>query len=385
MQSSTAPTSTAEPHLGGLTSDHTHQSITATLLTENDRPLLQLRGSTWNLMNYCFSLETHGRYKNNPWNIDERPVDYMFRKIQQMEKICKILLEDGGKDFMFLQEIDFFYLPILVAPEKWAAMSLLEQQNLQEIQRQQIILRSIFERKLLTLGYLIHYSTSYQPLSVQQPLAIIFNMRTLLLFGNQEPGAFPNRRHIFRGFGLNFLHRQSNFRVRLVCLHLDFDHDYSQEITPYQQFYIDQNIFMIMGGDTNHAPNDKISGMINHHTNTTNINSEIVNGKLQFSGDHSPAMKKCYDGFFVSPTKNTKVLAKQERSEVFTLDGGRPTVRVLNPEQEYSFHASHQSAIGLPICTLPPKKTRRLWMPPAELLNDNNAALPPPTPTTKPN
>lgn len=326
----------ADVRQGTNTSDHTYQTARVELVDSSGRPLMAVKGSTWNLMNYCVSLKTNGVYKNNPWDIDETHSSYMTRKAKQLHKILNMIDNapaGNENDFLLLQEIDIFLSPhpkLQVTPQ-------------QQIER--YALKNQFEKNLQTRGWKMIVKVG----KTQQPLAILYNAKTLQATGAPQ-GVFTTATHQNRGLAQEFIHLPTNSGVTLVNLHLDYAADYSQTIPQYQTQQAQLGKFTVMGGDTNHAPNQQIVGLINTWSNITNLEGDIVaNNRIAITGIHQNKqnIQKCYDGFFANPTcdpanprRNTMVKITEEEGEVFKKDAatGEYVVELLskNPHEHLS-------------------------------------------------
>lgn len=296
-------------------SDHTEQSATLAFFTKEQEPILTLHGSTWNLLNKCFSTHSGNSYSNNPWNKDEPIKKYICRKEKQIAVIKKILgiisddpslTKNTRRDFMFLQEIDFISEDYIL--------------------HNGLSLRTLLEQELQTHGFNIVYSTN---IFNCQPLAIIYNQDTLQFDDQITPrGILPNNKNKLKGFACQFIHIESGHRVELINLHLDYTEDYTASIAQLQKQAIKDNLLTVMGGDTNHIPNVGITGFVNHEDNVTNIISLLEGDQLKFcftmkvhdSKTGEKATKgRCLDGFLASPTKQTYVQLTLLPSHLFTL------------------------------------------------------------------
>lgn len=323
--------SDADPRIGLNTSDHTVQSIAVTILN-NDKPILTMAGSTWNLMNKCTSKNDHPQklYKNNPWNYTEDPTLYLNRKKRQFDKIIQTI-KSGNKDFMFLQEID-----CLTSPTFFPNQSDKDAYN---------ILKNEFIKNLKQLGWNMEMSTPGKGI---KPLATLYNTKTLQPTGSKQS--------VLDGvaFECEFLHRESNQKVTLTNLHLAYDKDYSQILPQYQEAQVQANKITFMGGDTNHAPNFRIQGLINNWNNCTNLDGDDFGNISDIhihNSDPNKIIKKCFDCFAVNPSQTTRAVIVETEGEVFRPDPNRRggfIVETLRPELEYADHATHQSAPGKP-------------------------------------
>jgi hypothetical protein len=330
---STSRVNDADPRIGTNTSDHTYQSARVVLVDAQEKPLLSLQGCTWNLMNYGISLKTNGFHPNNPWDFDEDHLTYMIRKTRQLNKIIEIIEDSDENDFFLLQEVDIFFP---ASPKLKVTASQQKTRNL---------LKLGFEINLRALGWKI----LLQPGSkTQQPLVILFNTKSLQISGAGQ-GVFPTATHQCRGVAQEFIHLPTQQPVTLVNLHLDYETDYSKVIPDFQLQQTRSGKFTIMAGDTNHAPNQEIVGLINTWSNITNISGE-KNGISHLHKNFSH-IKKCYDGFFANPSQDranplnqTAVHITEQAAEVFKIDTtGKFVVEPLpaNPHV-------HRSAPGEP-------------------------------------
>lgn len=305
------------PHL----SDHAHQTMQFSKVTpDRTKKLFTLTVSTVNLLNWGFSKESHGEFKNNPWNIEETFAEYFNRKKQQLDQILKILQGDQGmmsglstwwsgqapdpaKDAMFLQEIDIFLNKRLGSAEATNKLN---------------ALKSEFFQKLKNIGYDM-VITRPIPGCKQQPLAILYNTKTLKFTGQARGILDYNNDHDFRGFECLFERLVDNKPtkdiVALASVHLKYGPNYSQIIPEYQRKQVENNIFTIMGGDTNHAPNIDIVGSIACYNTVTTIEGDEQGNE---SGLHQNTDRaKCYDVFFMNPDKAHRAHALEIEAEEF--------------------------------------------------------------------
>ncbi len=319
----------ADPRIGINTSDHTYQSARVSLVDAEDKILLSLKGCTWNLMNYGISLATNGTHMNNPWDFDEDHETYIKRKTRQLDKIITLIHkgpEHDQNDFFLLQEVDIFF------PAHEKLKITLEQQAARDF------LKTQFEKKLHEQGWDIIFQSGT---ATQLPLVILYNTKNLNI-SNASYGVFPTHKRQCRGLAQEFIHQTSERTVTLVNLHLDYAADYSKTIPEFQLQQTQQGKFTIMGGDTNHAPNQRIVGLINNWNNITNLSG----GKHGISHHHrnSQQIAKCYDGFFANPDSQTAVHVTEQAAEVFKIDAQSNYIVVNLPA---SFHV-HRSAPGEP-------------------------------------
>tara|TARA_R110000868_G_scaffold160018_5_gene389291 strand:+ start:221 stop:2221 length:2001 start_codon:yes stop_codon:yes gene_type:complete len=312
------------------TSDHAYQSTSVRFLDANEKPVFCVAGSTWNLMNRCVSKEarykkSNGKYnfKNNPWNIDETDKVFHERKQEQFRQIIDII-KSGPKDFIFLQEIDCLTFPRSLAEENRKAF---------------ISMRDEFISQLKGLGWNIILTDKT---TGTRPFATLYNTRTLTHRKSTKCAGLDSA-----GFECEFLHNESNQQVTLVNLHLDYSKDYSQAIPAFQAAQVKADKFTIMGGDTNHAPNCAITGLINNWHNITNLEGDDLTGEI--SGKASNGATKCYDGFLVNPTRSTRADITETVAEVFVQNerSSKFVVRQLDPAQEYPKHCSHKTGVGM--------------------------------------
>ena len=303
----------ADPRIGYNTSDHTYQSARVVLVDAQDQPLLAVKGCTWNLMNYGVSLKTNGTHPNNPWDFDEDHTSYMIRKKRQLDKILTIIITASAadeNDFFFLQEVDIFF----------PAHPKLNVTELQQAERNELITE--FDNKLQALGWKI---ISKKGGLTQQALVTLFNTKILQING-AATSVFPTTKKQCRGLAQEFIHLTTHQSVALVNLHLDYSIDYSQSIPEYQRHQAKEGKFTVMGGDTNHAPNQGIVGLINTWSNITNLAGDL-NG-IAYLHKNTAHIMKCYDGFFANPTQDpvnplnhTSVHITEQAAEVFKIVG----------------------------------------------------------------
>jgi hypothetical protein len=145
-----------------------------------------------------------------------------------------------------------------------------------------------------------------------------------------------------------FIHLTTAKHATIVNLHLDYNADYSVTIPDYQKQQVAQGKLTIMGGDTNHAPNQEIVGLMNNWSNITNIAGEInrsgeVTGISHLHKD-SQHIIKCYDGFFANPTQDTSVRVTAQEAEVFEKNAAGDFIVKTLPANPHV----HRSAPGQP-------------------------------------
>ncbi len=349
------------PKDGHNTSDHTYQACTATLVVDEKhgdkieaKPVMQVSGVTWNLMNKCVSKENNPRgYKNNPWNYTEDAKSYLERKTKQFAQVLEIL-KSGNHDFMFLQEVDCLTAPTFLKDEKDKSAYNLLKQN--------------FIDNLKQMGWNLAEQHFKPAMAVDKhvldpgvkPLVTLYNTKTL------EPTGFKRSVLDGAGFECEFRQIKTGKNVTLVNLHLNFDGIYSNTIPSYQKQLVKDDKFAIMGGDTNHAPNDKITGLINNWNNCTNLEGNDTGEILSDTHAKSvnaegkvKSVKKSYDCFLTNPCKNARVVFQENKAEVFeAIPGTNPPsfyIRSIDPATDKHYkgkdgkqHHIHNSAPNEP-------------------------------------
>jgi len=289
-------------------SDHTYQSACFSFYDTDNQLLFSLSGSTWNLQDRGFARrpDTKNSFSNNPWDIEECLKEYIKRKNSQFEKIFNEIMI--GKDFLFLQEIDF-----LVAGDK-AGYKIP-----QKLKNQ---LKTYFQKKIHELSWrllITPASTKESDEKECHPLGIIYNTKTLFYL-SESRGLFEHPRSGYRAYEWRFLHTASQTRIALTNLHLAYEIDYNDLIYQYQCAQVKNNLLTIMGGDTNHSSLNMISAIGNSQYAT---NLEQRNNYSQISHiDNRSHVVKDYDCFFVNPTKNSYVKLSELKGEYFGGDEG---------------------------------------------------------------
>ncbi len=318
--------------LGSYTSDHTQQSITAILNDQEGFSHCSVSGMTWNTLNFGHSIEnsSHG-YSNNPFNIEESFDAYTKRKTVQMEVLLDTI-KNGELDFIFLQEAKFF-----------------SDDNLSQEVAQ-------FKNSLVELGW--DFSVTQQE-DNSKHLLTLWNANTLKIEGSENI-LLDSHDDKFTGYNLNFIHIDSSQKISLVNLHLDYTKDYSQEILDFQYKQINNGIFTVMGGDTNHLQGFEQIGLLGHPGFASHISGQ---GDYKFDLDGSCTFElsttltingddfvRRYDGFFVNPSSDiTSVLAIEGNGYYFHQhNDGSYQVKLLNPQIEYPNSYMHNLPDGNP-------------------------------------
>lgn len=297
---------------GGL-SDHATQSVSVALVDiDGSKPLSgkEVRGATLNMLNKCSEKKEGKDYSNNPFNIEENTAQYKARKRKQFEYIIQEVVPHN--DFMLLQEVD----------------GITDKQ-----------LGKAFWEQLREAGWELIVTIKPQDSNfTQQPLAIIYNKATLTPVKGTATGILPMTKkgikaeyEQYRGFAVDFTRNGTNERINIANLHLDFTHKgYSAEIGSEQQKLADRGITSIWGGDTNHAPNDHLAGLIANWEVSTNIDGApdpknsgapwvLTDEHKVTSGQGNQTYKKHYDGFLVCPRKDAKAIITEEAGQQFQL------------------------------------------------------------------
>jgi len=292
------------------TSDHTYQTVKVDLLDAEDNSLCSVTGSTWNLMNWCWSKADNKKYfnkpyNNNPWDHTDTHESYYDRKDRQFKKIIAIIEADIDSAFFLLQEVDCLtYLPISDQERYWA-------------------LRTAFESKLASLGWALIRSEDGN-----KPLVTLFNTRVL-----QQTQASAPKTVLTQGKGIGFecefTHVTTQKTVTLTNVHLDYSADYTQTLPAYQREQTAANKFTIIGGDMNHAPGQKIVGLITNGQHATNLGS-TPDGTVT---DYDQGVLKQLDGVLVNPGQQTQVRVTVTKGEVFQRDGAEFSVVEFNPNR----------------------------------------------------
>jgi hypothetical protein len=289
-------------------SDHTYQSACFSFYTADDQLLFSLSGSTWNLQDRGFSkrLEVKNSFSNNPWDIEECLKEYIRRKHNQIDKILKEIMI--GKDFIFLQEIDF-----LVSNDK------VSYKTPQKVKTQ---LKAFFQRKIHEVSWRLLLTPSVSSDSDEKehhPLGILYNTKTLFYI-SESKGLFEHPRSGYRANEWRFIHIGSHKNIALTNLHLAYDIDYSDLIYQYQCEQIKHNLLTIMGGDTNHPSMEMVSA-IGKGQYATNLEQRDNYSQVSHI-DNRTHFVKDYDCFFVNPTKNSYVTFSELKGEYFNSDEG---------------------------------------------------------------
>lgn len=343
-----------QDELGGFTSDHAWQTIEVN--DSGPSGSLTLRGFTWNLLNKGHEKGT-GPYSNNPFNIQEDPIDYVQRKEKQLAEILSVIHDRANKnqplDFLLLQEVNIFTNGELTGfparnanppkfPNPTAAVPPIP--GLKGVVDN-------FKQQLNRLGYELELTNPQE--SGCKPMVTIYNKNTLQRSGPQK--GFLDERGKNTCFELPFVHRQTQKPVAITNLHLPYGPpDRSDELLKYQCEQIQKGVLTVMGGDTNHPPNFELEGQIENFNYATNIEADPANPGALSVDDYRPGQsrpfKKHYDGFFCSPSdKGQTITATETDSICFEQKNGKVSTRTYSPAIEYPQYAKHTAPLpGLP-------------------------------------
>lgn len=242
---------------------------------------------------------------NSPFNSNESVLNYTGRKEKQIEQIIQAI--NAGEDIINLQEIDFLRV--------YGNGTILNQAK-EDLQKQ-------FYEALKKKEYGCAISAGQYNGTPQQPLAVIYNANKFklkeskgVLHYTEEKG--PNR---LRGFETTFeLIAQSGPINTIVNtnLHLQYGHDYKDEIEAYQkQFEKKTSIMHIMAGDCNNYQNQNLCTALGSWDECTNI-GKAQDGNFTVYHEGSKDIK-AYDVFFVVAPQGYKVstAVNLKRSEQF--------------------------------------------------------------------
>ncbi len=237
------------------------------------------------------------RLSNHPFQVNESVAAYETRKEQQIAQIMGAI--DAGDDIINLQEIDFLKLNDSTEPG-------LDQAK-QRLQKR-------FFDCLELKGYhrAIMIDASDQPF-----LAVIYNaskfklMDTRAVFqytGNEGPNLFRGMETIFQ------LENQSSLVHTIVNtnLHLQYGHDYQDEIASYQsQFERREGMMHVMAGDCGNCQN--LPTALGSKNECTSLGKDSQGGIT--------LNPKSQDVAFVVAPKGYKVesIVNRDRSQQFTL------------------------------------------------------------------
>jgi len=340
-----ATTSTLNPKLADILSDHTPQILTYCLVEEEkncDKMLIELIAETYNTGDFCFTNIENGIYSNNPWNMGETFKEYFLRKEKQLTKILE-MIDANSIDVIFLQEVDFLYLE--------------EKYELTEEQTKHIIdLRTKFLNELGPKGLRLHFSALSDK---QQPLALIYRISKLKYresYGVLEESSGARR---YRGYAWIMNIVGSSRSIALVNHHLNFtEKNYSQSINALMQSFIDENIAFLGAGDMNHpcgTKDDEITHLftpgIFGGNGSTNIQS--LNGELSLRDDKG--RDKHIDGFLAAPNKECKVIIQFKVCNIFVKEDLGIVIRDI-PDVHNKYWSSDLGKPCVPYEGTPAKK-----------------------------
>ncbi len=308
----------------GATSDHAWRSVAITVF-----PGIRLQGATWNMQMRCISKEhavaraieckydLQYAHSNNPLDITEEQAEYSSRKIQQLDELKTIM--DMGNEFILLQEAD------------WVKSSVLKREYLAFLKTQGW---ALIETPVDNKG--------------QQLLVTLYNTRKLRPVPRSGKGMFPGHYNC-RGYRHDFTDVITGKPIALINLHLEYGHDYSQEMIDAQFALVRENIPSIMGGDTNNIQNVHLKSMVSSWHHATNICSDGRGGLTtvhESGGSGARPVQKAYDGFFVAPDRGSFVQVEDKPGKFFEdLGGGVVAYKDYIPDPA---HAVHQTLRGRP-------------------------------------
>ncbi len=265
--------------LNGFTSDHAPQNMQITETeqgADGTEKETSLKLKTWNLLKKCHS-------GNNPFKIIESPEAFRARRTVQYNQIIEEL-KKGNLDCVFLQEADELLAPPLSAESQ------------------------AFEAELNSRGFEIR---KHKATATNSGLVTIINTTKLKVDGPATP--------VFGDAGFSVpvrLKSDPSKKIELTNLHLEFNHDYRQEILEHQFQKIQEGVFSVMGGDFNKNPaNQQIVGMIANPDKPTVVASG-GGGKLILTDHTTKLLPKVFDGFLSNPGSGTSTV------EAIELEGG---------------------------------------------------------------
>lgn len=343
----------------GYTSDHAERTVKVNFISALSQQVdLSANVLTWNMMNKCYSKNPNNpkSYSNNPLNQAEDASQYLMRKRLQfgqfMQRIEESKVLGQPLDFLMLQEIDFLENP----------------RNFDDAATQQakVDLKKEFLAMLTNAGYdmVMRFGNTKR-----KALAVVFRKDAWIYSLNAGRKDVLDASGKSCGMEVNFLHRQSWKKCAITPVHLDFNHDYRQDIEVYQKQQVAQGRYMIMGGDTNHPQNYESESMIiNFSQYPSNIDgiedtqTGVYRPTDQQIASGGKSFLKCYDGFFVSPCQESYAHIVETQGSYFEIQSdGTVSVRALPDDRA---HVNHTSLVG------------RAWKPTRYILRDMDASLP---------
>lgn len=325
---------TVMERLGGHTSDHTQQSVTAELEGKDQQVQTTLTGMTWNLMNKGHSRadckDKKKPYSNNPFDITETVGQYEARKEKQIDEILASV-KRGTIDFAYLQEVDFF----IVGKNNNTDLGLAQKRIKQRLMD-----------GLGAAGWSFVQTDARHPNPPVKAMVTLYNKKKITYVSSEN--VLPEKND--EDFSVRRTGFQSIFtvngtggkKVALTNLHLDFETDYTESMYVYQKGQVDKGIFTIAGGDTNHAQNDGMYGLIGDWTYPTNFDCD-KDGLLTTKHNKGGFFKR-YDGFLVSPAgSDTRVIATEGPGKYFQENppgSGNFGVADLDPQRPHTQHST---------------------------------------------
>ena len=272
------------------TSNHVLRLITVKIYDE------VIDGYTFNLLERCYECCPFKGYANNPLNISENSNDYVDRKLKQFEQLS--LMKD--KWFDLLQEVDFLF------PSKY----IIKQKN-NKVSMPEWLPNTLEIVKTKFLDLLVYMDWGLTVCDDKE-MAIIHNNKKLVqlspipklhLYDGQYYVAMSNVYHV----------PILDQNIVLGSLHLNYGVDYTQSIPELLDNLINDNMIVILGGDTNHPSSFKMCKLLTNGDDIpTNFqtNYQILEiSKLTYGGnkynmvilkdERDINLVKAYDGFFV--------------------------------------------------------------------------------------
>ena len=303
-----------------ISSDHMMVSRKFTEVSSSGEDIAgtDLSVSSWNMMNKCHSRENcpdksaNPPYSNNPENIDESDDEYLTRVFCQIDEIINHFKEKKSAALL-LQEVNFLYY--------------------KGYPYEQLKLKLCVELEKISYALIIKDEKDVKK------QAIIYDT-TQLRYTNEcsyeMPGTNDDNRKVL--FEANFTDKNNKYVV-LASMHLSYKDDYSHSLLEHARNTLNNDRRYIAGGDTNHAPNTKISGLMANFTYSTNYDLPADSRNQASATDHSCDRKKCYDGFIAASTGSFKSQQLSGRQFIQT-DGGKVDFSDYPDEQNFQVSLS---------------------------------------------
>jgi hypothetical protein len=330
-----------------LLSDHTGQQGTVRYYgrSDGDKPTLEFSVFTLNLADRYTEMKIKNAAGvplmkfNNPYHTTEDAIAYRQRKQAQIEMLIQKM--DAGVDFICLQEADFLtqlggnnndkriFSPV-AADLKTQFLKKIEAKNYGII----IPNPDMNEGEKLQHNVII-YTKSKWEINSKKDMEPLFGVKKISR--NMEYINYRGLGQEFRSLELDKDGRKikDGRRVNIVSYHGDYDNKtHDSDMRNYLTSQINSGVYTVVAGDTNHSSNDETYKLSNRMCATNFARDENDDYKLI---DKNSKTISDFDGFFVSPTENTKAEFSLTECEQFIIRNGEIMIISFMPQEKLTF------------------------------------------------